>query len=205
MATIKIILLISITLLVSTENRVTKLKLRKRALQKDHEKPQDVKWMEAFMGKNKKNNEVSSLVNLIKTISLNYFENCTSVIIYDKFVEKNDELLLQQLLNGYPSAYVHGQITNTYKIKSKKITKNVDNKCKNYVLFLADVGKCNEVIEEQNVNKVVVVARSSQWRIYEFLTTKAAQGFMNLLIIAKSEISEESDKVFPFKLTVLSK
>lgn len=159
----------------------------KRALQKEHEKPQEVKWMESFFGKNLDFNQVPTFVNLINYIAKKYLSECTTIILYDKTVENSDGLLLEQLFKSFPTSFVHGQINKDYKINTSKILKNNYDKCIDYILFVEDALKSNEIIGEQNINKVIIVARSSQWRVYEFLGTKAAQSFVNLLVISQSE------------------
>lgn len=160
--------------------------VRKRALQKSHEKPQEDKWVEAFFGKITVFDQVPSLVNLVNWIAQNYLKDCTTVFLYDEAVEKSDGLLLEQLFRQYPFDYLHGQISKRYVVKQRSLLHGV-NKCLNYIMFVADVMRCNEVIGEQNLNKVVVIARSSQWRVYEFLANDKSQGFINLLVVSQSE------------------
>ncbi|XP_031348266.1 ionotropic receptor 21a [Photinus pyralis] len=64
---------------------------------------------------------------------------------------------------------------------------SIENKCVSYILFMQDVMKCRDLIGAQPFNKVIIVARSSQWRVYEFLESDIAQSFVNLLVIAKSD------------------
>lgn len=161
--------------------------LTKRALQKDHEKPQAEKWLDAFFGRTQTFDQVPSLVNLITVITKNFLTGCTSIILYDSVVEEGDGLLLEQLFRIYPTPFVHGQITNNYKIKYPKVLSSTGNTCVSYIMFMADVMKAKDVIGEQSENKVVIVSRSSQWRVYEFLASEVARVFVNLLVIQKSE------------------
>lgn len=170
--------------------------IQKRALQKSHEKPKAVKYMETFFGKDKIFDQTASLINLVNMIASNYIKDCVPVVLYDQVVEESDFLLLEQLFRVFSLAYIHGQITNKYKVENSEMLNSFENKCVSYVLFMADVMKCKEVIGEQNENKVVVIARSSQWRVYEFLANEFAQNFINLLVIAKSERIAVAGEVF---------
>lgn len=171
-------------------NQLVNGEVYKRALQKSHEKPKADKYMDAFFGKITDFNQTPSLVALLNMISSLYLINCSPVILYDTQVEKSDLLLLEQLFrtsSNIPIDFSHGQITTMYDLKNGVMLNSFDNKCVSYILFMADVMKSRDVIGEQNVNRVVVVARSSQWRVHEFLASEYAQGFVNLLVIAQSE------------------
>lgn len=170
--------------------------VQKRALQKSHEKPKAVKYMEVFLGNDKSYDQTPSLVNLVNMIASSYIKDCVPVVLYDQAVEKNDFLLLEQLFRISSLAYIHGQITKKHKVKNSGMLNSFENKCVAYILFMADVMKSKEVIGEQNENKVVIIARSSQWRVYEFLASEFAQSFVNLLVIAKSERIAVTGEVF---------
>lgn len=160
--------------------------LDKRALQKSHEKSQQQKWSEAFFGKSQHFDQVQSLVALLTKIANEYLSDCFTIILYDEVVAENDNLLLQDLLKNFPHEYRHGSITNHYSVQEKKILKG-SKKCVNYLMFMADVMRCVEVIGKQIDRKVVIVARSSQWRVHEFLANEISHNFVNLLVISKSE------------------
>lgn len=172
----------------------------KRALQKSHEKPQAEKWMDAFFGRNQAFNQVPSLVNLLTMISEMHLSGCTPVVLYDSTVETSKDLILEELFRNYPLAYMHGTIDKKYSVLNRQLLNSFENKCVSYVLFMEDVMRCREVIGAQNVNKVVVVARSSQWRVYEFLANEAAQSFVNLLVVAQSEKVVSAQEELPFIL-----
>lgn len=159
---------------------------QKRALQKDHEKTQTEKWSEAFFGKKQHFNQVPSLVALLTKIADEYLSDCFTVILYDKVAAENEHQLLQELLKKFPHEYRHGSITNHYQVQEKDILQG-SKKCINYIMFMADVMRCVEVIGQQIDRKVVIVPRSSQWRVHEFLASDISHNFINLLVIAKSE------------------
>nr|UTN00868.1 ionotropic receptor [Semanotus bifasciatus] len=158
----------------------------KRALQRSHEKPQWLKWSEAFLGR-VPTDQQTNLVELLKKIAYEYLSECTLVILYDPYTELSDSLLLEKLFSGISFPYIHAQVTKDYRKKLNTTqTNKVQATCVSYMLFIQDVMKSREVLGEQNYNKVIVVARSSQWRVIEFLSNKASQHFINLLVITKS-------------------
>lgn len=173
--------------------------LDKRALQKSHEKTQTEKWSEAFMGKKTHFNQVPSLVALLTKIAEEYLSDCFTIILYDEVVAENDNLLLQELLKKFPHEYRHGSITNHYEVQEKEVL-TASKKCVNYIMFMADVMRCVEVIGKQIDRKVVIVARSSQWRVHEFLTSEVSHNFINLLVISKSEKIVPIDQELPYIL-----
>lgn len=160
--------------------------LPKRALQKSHEKSQLEKWEDQFLWKTEQFDQTASLVNLLSKIAINYLSGCTTIILYDNFTQNSNDLLLEKLFRTFPIPYVHGQITEQYSVKIEKLMKNEDT-CVHYLLFLKDIMRCRDVIGPQSSSKVVAVARSSQWRVYEFLGNDESHSFMNLLVIALSE------------------
>lgn len=158
---------------------------QKRALQKSHEKSRAQKWSEAFFGKTRQFNWVP-LANLLKKVAKDYLSDCYTIILYDEIVAEKDNLLLQELLKAFPHDFRHGTITSRYSVETKDILRN-SKKCVNYLMFMADVMRCVEVIGRQIDRKVVIVARSSQWRVHEFLADEKSHNFVNLLVISKSE------------------
>lgn len=165
----------------------------KRALQKSHEKPQWLQWSEAFMGKSRICQQ-SNLVKLLNKITCNYLSDCTPVILYDAFTQHYDKLLIERLLRDFPVDYIHGQISTDYAmlVEYSVSTRTV---CYSYILFVNDVMRCKDVIGTQEKSKVVVVSRSSQWRIFEFLSDEVSRHFFNLLVIVKSEHVMADDEV----------
>lgn len=185
MKRVTIIVLLSLLLLNEAlhSNEINK---QKRALQKSHEKTPAQKWSDAFFGKNLEFNQVPSLVNLLNKIALEYLQGCHTIILYDRAVEASDSLLLQLLFKTFPFEYSHGKITSEYQIASKDILQ-ISDKCINYIMFMADVMRCSDVIGQQNNRKVIAIARSSQWRVHEFLSSDVSHNIVNLLVVVKSE------------------
>lgn len=164
--------------------------MEKRALQISHEKPQWMKWSDAFLGKYELDQQ-SYLVKLLKKITVDYLLDCTPVILYDTTTELYDNLILQKLLTGFPINYIHGQINEDYTISLKVSADPSKDTCLNYILFMRDIMKIKNVIGKKTMNKIVIVAKTSQWRVLDFLTRVESQSYVNLLAIVKSEDVEE--------------
>lgn len=160
--------------------------ITKRALQKEHEKEQTVKWAEAFFGKfNEINYQLESLVALLHKIT-DHLDNCTVMILYDSSAQNIDEVILQKLFKNFPLAYVHGHIDSKENIV-KNLRRAIGSKCVSYMLFLQDVMRIQKIIGKQIEYKVIIISRSSQWRVHEFLASDSSRNFVNLLVISKSE------------------
>ncbi|KAJ8980639.1 hypothetical protein NQ317_017935 [Molorchus minor] len=156
----------------------------RRALQKSHEKPQWLKWSEIFLGKGNIDQQ-TNLVELLRQVVYDYLSDCSIIIMYDPFTEESDSLLLTKLFSRLTVPYINVQITKDYKKKLNE-TSSKQATCTSYLLFMQDVMRSKDVLGEQNNNKVIIVARSSQWRVAEFLSNKESHYISNLLIITKS-------------------
>ncbi|KAF5301771.1 hypothetical protein FQR65_LT08754 [Abscondita terminalis] len=150
---------------------------------------------DAFLGKYVYFDHNPSLVNLLVMIS-QHLNGCTPIFLYDTTVEN---VLLEQLFQHLTIPYVHCRISQNV-VTVKKLLNTIDNKCVTYVLFLKDLIRCRDIVGFQTRNKVIVIARSSQWKVYEFLATEIAQSFVNLLVIAKSEKMVSPEDELPFIL-----
>lgn len=180
------ILLLTSVLLISAKLDDEKAAVAKRALQKEHELPQAEKWYNMFMGKtNEINTQLKSLVELLKIIT-EHLNRCTIMVMYDSSAEDIDRIILEKLFKRLSLAYVHGKIDANLTI-SNKLLESTKDKCVSYMLFLKDVIKVSEIVKKQINSKVIIVSKSSQWRVHEFLSSDAAQNIVNLLIVCKSE------------------
>lgn len=61
-----------------------------------------------------------------------------------------------------------------------------DKSCRSYFLFLSDVLRTRDVLGPQTTNRVVLIPRSTQWKLQEFLSSKQASDIINLLVIGES-------------------
>ncbi|TMW53488.1 hypothetical protein DOY81_001424 [Sarcophaga bullata] len=132
------------------------------------------------------NKQITSLVNLIYKIAKEYLNKCPPVIYYDKFVEESDSLLLEVLFKSFPISYTHGEINMHYVAKNRNLKNSVDNNCKSYILFLSDPLMTRNIIGPQIDSKVVVISRSTQWKLKDFLASELSSNIVNLLIIGES-------------------
>ncbi|XP_077295397.1 ionotropic receptor 21a [Arctopsyche grandis] len=151
-----------------------------------HPKTREEKWAMAFHGSMETFNQVPSLVNLLNMLAAKHLNDCATVILYDKVTENSDGFVIQQLMKSFPLAYVHGRITLNSTIAKSKILKTITDQCVNYILLMADVMASGDLLGLQATSKVIVVGKSSQWRVHEFLYSKASRNFVNLLVIAQS-------------------
>lgn len=121
------------------------------------------------------------------------------MILYDADILEEDRTFLRELLNDFPLAYVQGTLDNGAKvdttIRAKQLLEASEHTCISYILLLGDVMKVRDVVGDQNEAKVVVVARSSQWRVHEFLASEVAQNYVNLLVIVASDKSYYKETV----------
>lgn len=163
--------------------------IEKRAVDptfRGHPKTREEKWEQAFIGKSTVFDQSPSLINLLRMLATKHLNECTPVILYDTDVENSEDMMLEQLMRDFPLAYIHGRINENNTITESKILSAITKQCVSYILFLKDVMKSADVLGLQATSKVVVIARSSQWRVHEFLYDKASRNFVNLLVVAQS-------------------
>lgn len=81
---------------------------------------------------------------------------------------------------------MHAKITKNYTLNNPAILVAKDSKCRSYILFLADATKTRKVVGSQIDNRVIVIPRSTQWRLQEFLSSSSSRDIINLLVIGES-------------------
>lgn len=62
----------------------------------------------------------------------------------------------------------------------------MDKNCRSYFLFVSDVLRTRDVLGPQTTNRVVLIPRSTQWKLQEFLASKKASDIVNLLVVGES-------------------
>lgn len=77
-------------------------------------------------------------------------------------------------------------MTENYTVVNKDLLEPYDKHCHSYFLFLSDVLRTREVLGPQTTNRVVLIPRSTQWKLQEFLASKQASDIINLLVICES-------------------
>ncbi|KAF5294150.1 hypothetical protein FQA39_LY13521 [Lamprigera yunnana] len=169
----------------------------KRALLKSYEKPPEEILYNTFFGEKLPFDYTESLVNLLLLIT-NSLNECTPVFLYDKTV---DISFFGRLFKDLSIPYVHGY-TGGSNESMKHLAQTTDNKCVSYVLFVEDIMKSRDIIGPQNYHKVVIIVKSSQWKVYDFLESEIGQSFMNVLVIAKSisRFEDEYERELPYVL-----
>lgn len=165
----------------------------KRALQKSHEKPRIQKLSELFLEKDLYTDDPDeSLINLINEIAVRYLSDCATAILYDNYTETEDRVFLTKFFQQYRLTSVHGSIPKDFRNPLGKLVNEKDKKCVHFIIFMKDIMKCQDVANKKN-EKVVVVAKSSQWRVQEFLYSEYSQEIANLLVIVKSNKFSEQN------------
>lgn len=150
-----------------------------------HPKTREELWHEHFLNKSTAFDQTPSLIKLIHNITLKYLNDCIPVILYDNQVKSKESYLFQNLLKGFPVSYVHGYIGDDNKLKEPELL--VPGKqCLHFIIFSSEVKSSVRILGKQSESKVVVVARSSQWAVQEFLSSSTSRMFINLLVIAQS-------------------
>ncbi|RVE49200.1 hypothetical protein evm_006092 [Chilo suppressalis] len=172
-----------------------KTKTKKRAVDPifhGHPKTREELWNEHFINKSSAFDQTPSLIKLIHNITLTYLNDCTPVLLYDSQVQSRESYLFQDLLKDFPVSCVHGYINDDNKLKEPNLLIPAEE-CLHYIVFLSDVSSSAKVLGKQSQSKVVVVARSSQWAVKEFLSGPYSRMFVNLLVIGQSFKDDDDD------------
>lgn len=156
-------------------------------------------WANNFNIKSQDYQQTSSLVALMKKIIMKYMGACIPVVLYDGFVENSEGFVLQRLFEEFPTSFIHGKLNMNYSLNNLQLLEPPDSKCRSYILFLADALMTRRVIGSQIDNKVVIVPRSSQWKLQEFLSSPLSRDIINLLVIGES-YSADKTKERPYVL-----
>lgn len=156
-------------------------------------------WARNFNLTSQEYSQSTSLVNLLSKVILKYLGACIPVILYDDYIENSEGFILQRLFQEFHSTFIHGKINKNISLDNFELLKPPDSKCRSYVLFLADALQAREVIGPQIENKVIIVPRSSQWKLQEFLSAPASRDIINLLVIGES-YSNDKTKERPYVL-----
>lgn len=69
---------------------------------------------------------------------------------------------------------------------NKDLLQPYDKSCRSYILFLSDVLRTRDVLGPQTTNRVILIPRSTQWKLQEFLASKQASDIINLLVVGES-------------------
>ncbi|XP_039755293.1 ionotropic receptor 21a [Pararge aegeria] len=150
-----------------------------------HPKTREEVWHDNFLNQSKVFDQNPSLIKLIHNITLTHLNDCTPVILYDNQIKSHESQLFQDLFKSFPVTFVHGYIDEKDKLEEPKLLQ-ARQECLHFILFLTDVQKSAKILGKQSESKVIVVARSSQWAVQEFLSGPISRYFINLLVIGQS-------------------
>lgn len=148
-------------------------------------------WSRNFNFTSQEFKQSTSLVILLNKVISKYMTACVPVILYDDFVETSEGFIIQRLFSEFPSTFIHGKISKNYTI-NQEILQPADSKCRSYVLFVSDASKTREIIGAQIDNKVLVIPRSTQWKLQEFLSSPSSRDIINLLVIGESYSADKT-------------
>ncbi|XP_045773278.1 ionotropic receptor 21a [Maniola jurtina] len=159
-----------------------------------HPKTREEVWHENFLNKSPVFDQNPSLIKLIHNVTLTYLSDCTPVILYDSQIKSHENQLFQDLFKSFPVTFVHGYINEKDNLEEPRLLQ-AKRQCLHFILFLTDVQKSAKVLGKQSKSKVIVVARSSQWAVQEFLSGSISRSFVNLLVIGQSFKDDENLEV----------
>ncbi|XP_049532808.1 ionotropic receptor 21a [Anopheles darlingi] len=151
-----------------------------------HPKTREQIWERNFAHVLIDNRQTMSLVTLLNKIILKYMHSCIPIVLYDTYVGNTENYILEALFSEFPTTYVTGRIGPNYTLDNPEILQPSGAMCRSYILFLSDVMMARKVLGPQLTSRVVLIPRSSQWKLQEFLASKQSRDIINLLVIGES-------------------
>uniref|UniRef100_A0A182LRH6 Ionotropic glutamate receptor L-glutamate and glycine-binding domain-containing protein n=1 Tax=Anopheles culicifacies TaxID=139723 RepID=A0A182LRH6_9DIPT len=151
-----------------------------------HPKTREQIWERNFAHVIMDNRQTLSLVTLLNKIILKYLYSCIPIVLYDTYVATTENYILEALFSDFPTTYITGRIGPNYTLDNPGILEPFGPQCRSYIIFLADVMMTRKVIGPQLNSYVVLIPRSSQWKLQEFLAAKQSRDIINLLVIGES-------------------
>ncbi|XP_052892936.1 ionotropic receptor 21a [Anopheles moucheti] len=151
-----------------------------------HPKTREQIWERNFAHVIMDNRQTLSLVTLLNKIILKYLFSCIPIVLYDTYVGTTENYILEALFSEFPTTYITGRIGPNYTLDNPGILEPFGPQCRSYIIFLADVMMTRKVIGPQLNSHVVLIPRSSQWKLQEFLAAKQSRDIINLLVIGES-------------------
>ncbi|XP_035795701.1 ionotropic receptor 21a-like [Anopheles albimanus] len=151
-----------------------------------HPKTREQIWERNFAHVLIDNRQTMSLVTLLIKVILKYMHNCIPIVLYDTYVGSTENYILEALFREFPTTFVTGRIGPNCTLDNPEILQPSGSMCRSYILFLSDVMMARKVIGPQLTSRVVLIPRSSQWKLQEFLASKQSRDIINLLVIGES-------------------
>lgn len=149
-------------------------------------------WQRNFKSSTSEFTQSTSLVVLLSKIIDKYMGSCIPVVLYDEFIEDSEGFIVQRLFQAFPTSFMHGKINKNYTLDNKELLKPPDSKCRSYILFVNDAQMTRRIIGPQIDNKIIVIPRSTQWKLQEFLSSPLSRDIINLLVIGESYITDKT-------------
>ncbi|XP_053692001.1 ionotropic receptor 21a [Sabethes cyaneus] len=149
-------------------------------------------WAKNFAHVTVNDNQAKSLVKLLIRVVTKYLSACIPIILFDGFVEQTEGYIMESLFSEFPLTYTCGKIGPNYTLENPELLLASASKCRSYILFLSDAMMTRKVIGPQLTNYVIVIPRSSQWKLQDFLSSKQSRDILNLLVIGESYSSAKS-------------
>ncbi|XP_041779599.1 ionotropic receptor 21a [Anopheles merus] len=151
-----------------------------------HPKTREQIWERNFAHVIEDNRQTLSLVTLLNKIIMKYLYSCIPIVLFDTYVATTENYMLEALFSDFPITYITGRIGPNYTLDNPGILEPTGPQCRSYIIFLADVMMTRKVIGPQMNSYVVLIPRSSQWKLQEFLAAKQSRDIINLLVIGES-------------------
>uniref|UniRef100_A0A182IZF1 Ionotropic glutamate receptor L-glutamate and glycine-binding domain-containing protein n=2 Tax=Anopheles atroparvus TaxID=41427 RepID=A0A182IZF1_ANOAO len=151
-----------------------------------HPKTREQIWERNFAHVITDNRQSISLVTLLNKIIAKYLHSCVPIVLYDTYVGTTENYILEALFSEFPMTYMTGRIGPNYTLDNPALLNPSGVQCRSYIIFLADVMMTRRVIGPQLSSYVVLIPRSSQWKLQEFLAAKQSRDIINLLVIGES-------------------
>ncbi|XP_055633011.1 ionotropic receptor 21a [Toxorhynchites rutilus septentrionalis] len=130
--------------------------------------------------------QAKSLVKLLIKVVTKYLHACIPLILFDGFVEQTESYIMEALFTEFPMTYTCGKIGPNYTLDNPDLLRSASSKCRSYILFISDVMMTRQVIGPQLTDYVIVIPRSRQWKLQDFLRSKDSRDILNLLVIGES-------------------
>lgn len=178
------------------DNLVKSRKQKRASDMKFRGKPKTMQevWARNFNISTQEYSQSTSLIALMTKVISKYMGACIPIVLYDDFVETSEGFILQRLFETFPTSLIHGRILSDYTLENKQILmqSGYDSKCRSIILFIADAQKARQIIGPQLDNRVVLVPRSTQWKLQEFLSSPLSRDIINLLVIGESYSADKT-------------
>lgn len=87
---------------------------------------------------------------------------------------------------------MHGRIDENSTLQQPEILTPIGKMCHSYILFLTNINQARKILGPQTENRIILIARTTQWRLQEFLSSKDSSDLVNLLVIGESLSTDET-------------